>query len=612
MTPARPPLVLALVVALPLLAGGALVGLAVWGWIADVTWAAWLGTTLAVLFALAVVAGARAPRPSPEGVPLTREAQPALWREVDDLADRLGAVRPTTLHLVAATDATSLRTGRGWDLALGLPLLARLTAGELRVVLSHALALHRTAREPGVAALLAVDERVQSSYDHLRAPLSWVLWPWRWAHAAAMGFVERELGDEADRLAAAVTSPSTAATALRRSIEIEVAWGVVLDEYAALFTSSRRRASLTEALARVEEAGRADLAAVAAESLRAERPGWLDSSSTTADRIAALAELPDQGPPGDGRPALALWTGGQESLAAAEGELLVEPLPVVGWDELVGEGVPLATRQAMVGAAVAIAEQASGRVMTPASYAWLFAELTRPDGGAVRDLLAATGEEPGDDDPAGFLSSLVACGLFETGAEARLRWDGPAAIVDHDGRTIDLAALTADAVGSPTRIGVLTELLERRGLDLGRTPGEDVPPPLPEVLAVATLLVVDGAGRYDAFFWTSGLLLVPTATTMGGSLLGEQAAPRQAERVDAVLRRPLAELQASPGVRWVPAESMRRWQARLLPRVAIHLDTDDGRLELRPSEESQGDTDIPDALALMVGPPTRRSDWEAS
>ena len=43
-----------------------------------------------------------------------------------------------------------------------------------------------------------------------------------------------------------------------RSIEIEVAWGVVLDEYAALFTSSRRRASLTEALARVADRRRAD------------------------------------------------------------------------------------------------------------------------------------------------------------------------------------------------------------------------------------------------------------------------------------------------------------------------------------------------------------------
>ena len=188
MTPARPPLVLALVVALPLLVLGAVVTLAAWGWATDRSWAAWLGTTLGLLLGLAIVAGWRAPRPTPEGVPLTRQAQPVLWREVDDLADRLGAVRPTSLHLLAVADATSLRTPEGWDLGVGHPLLVRLTAGELRVVLSHALALHRTAREPGVAALLAVDERLQSIYDHVRAPLSWVLWPLRWGHTAAMGF----------------------------------------------------------------------------------------------------------------------------------------------------------------------------------------------------------------------------------------------------------------------------------------------------------------------------------------------------------------------------------------------------------------------------------------
>lgn len=612
MTPARPPLVLALVVALPLLVLGAVVTLAAWGWATDRSWAAWLGTTLGLLLGLAIVAGWRAPRPTPEGVPLTRQAQPVLWREVDDLADRLGAVRPTSLHLLAVADATSLRTPEGWDLGVGHPLLVRLTAGELRVVLSHALALHRTAREPGVAALLAVDERLQSIYDHVRAPLSWVLWPLRWGHTAAMGFVERALGDEADRLAAAVTTPATAASALRRTTEIEVAWEVVLDEYASLFSSYGRRASLAEALARLEEAARDDLARVAAESLNSDRPGWLDSTSTTADRIAALGELPDPGLASDHRPALTLWSGGPEALLAAEGALVVEPLPVVGWDELVGEGVPVATRQAMAAAAATIRLPGAAGPAAPASYAQLFAELARPAGGAVRDLLLASSEEPTDDDPAAFLGSLVACGLFETGAGAQLRWDAPAAIVDHDGGPIDLAALIADAVGAPARIRALVELLERRGLDLGRSPGEDAPPPLPTVLAVATLLTVDGQGRFDAFFWTTGLLLVPTSTSLGGSLLGDQSAVRQADRVDAVLRRPLGELQRTDGVRWVPAGTMRRWQARLLPRLAVHLDTDEGTLELRPTEESQGDTDIPEALALMVGPPTRRSDWEAS
>ena len=612
MSPLRPRLVLLLIVAFPGLFLASFVVLAVWGWGSATTWAAWLGTTLTLLFAVAVVGGWRAPRPVVDGVALTRDAQPLLWREVDDLADRLGASRPASVHLICAPDAASRRTARGWDLALGFPLLVRLTAGELRVVLSHAIAFHRTLRRPGVAALLATDERLQSVYDNVNPPVSWLLWPLRWVHTAAMGFVERELGDEADRLAAAVTTPGTAAAALRRTTEIEVAWQVIDEEYLSLFPSYGRRASLAEALQQVEEASRDDIARAAGERLRVQRPGWLDSTSTTADRIAALGELPDPGLARDTRPALSLWTGGHAALIAAEGNLAVEPLPVVGWDELIREGLPVATRQAMAGAAATIRSAVSTDPTPPASYALLFAELARPDGGEVGALVRETSEAHGDDDPAGFLTSLLACGLFETGAEARLRWDAPAEILDHDGRAMDLAALVTDAVGSPARIAALTELLERRGLDLGRSPGEDAPPPLPEVLVVATQLKVDGRDRYDAFFWTTGLLLVPTAATLGGTILGDQSATRQAERVDAVLRRPLADLQTTSGNRWVPAEAMRRWQARLVPRITVHIDTDEGALELRPTEESQGGTEIPEVLVVMVGPPTRRKDWEAS
>ena len=43
--------------------------------------------------------------------------------------------------------------------------------------------------------------------------------------------------------------------------------------------------------------------------------------------------------------------------------------------------------------------------------------------------------------------------------------------------------------------------------------GEDAPEPLPECLVVATLLKLDGRGSYDAFVWTSGILLVPSGAS---------------------------------------------------------------------------------------------------
>lgn len=605
----RAPVTLALIVAFPLVFAAGLVALTVWSWSTDTTWATYVTTGLLVGFVAAIVGGLRSPQPAPEGVPLTREAQPVLWREIDDLADRLGATRPESLTTLHAPSAGGARTRSGWGLVLGYPLLVRMTAGELRSVMAHTIARYRTVREPGVGALLAVHERLERIYDQGSGPLGWLLWPLRWFHAAAIGFVERQWGEEADRLAAAMTTPHTAASALRRATELEVMWDTFESEYVSLFPSVGRRASIAEGLRLLEDAARPDLAAAADEALAAEEPGWWDANTTTAERIASLTELPDAGLPDDTRPALALWTGGPAALLALEGELFVEPLPVTNWDELVRDGVPLATRQAMAGLAAAIALPGVPDDAPPASYGQLFNELARPAGGALGQLQREASEEPDDEDPADLLAALVRCALFESGAQARVRWDAAPDVVDHDGSRIDVGSLTADAVGSADRVGALAELLERRGLDLARTPGEDAPEPLPECLVVATLLKLDGKGSYDAFVWTSGILLVPSGATLGRTMLGDQSVARQSERVDEVLSRPLAEMQAAPGTRWIPREAVLAWRSTLVPVVATHLRTDEGDLELRPTSESQGLAEIDAALEGIVGPPTRRRDW---
>ncbi|MFF0577036.1 M48 family metallopeptidase [Streptosporangium saharense] len=210
-------------------------------------------TTIPALWVLRglFVAGAEAPE-TPGGVSVTPEQAPELWAAVTELAGRLGTRPPATVRLTAevnaeVTEETRLLglVGGRRHLYVGLPLLAGLTAGELRVVLCHELGHYAHAHtrlgaityRGHLALRVTLDrlERSRSPHPSARGgrrqnvPVSWIWWPfvgyamlYFWISSA----VNRRQELQADAAAARIAGAGVAAEALWRALVVlPVAWG---------------------------------------------------------------------------------------------------------------------------------------------------------------------------------------------------------------------------------------------------------------------------------------------------------------------------------------------------------------------------------------------------
>ncbi|MEV4097805.1 M48 family metallopeptidase [Streptosporangium saharense] len=209
-------------------------------------------TTIPALWVLRglFVTGAEAPA-DPGGVSVTPEQAPELWAAVTELAARLGTRPPATVRLTAevnaeVTEETRLLglVGGRRHLYVGLPLLAGLTAGELRVVLCHELGHYAHAHtrlgaityRGHLALRVTLDRLERSRTPHPSAgggrrrsvPVSWIWWPfvgyamlYFWISSA----VNRRQELQADAAAAGIAGAGVAAEALWRALVVlPVAW----------------------------------------------------------------------------------------------------------------------------------------------------------------------------------------------------------------------------------------------------------------------------------------------------------------------------------------------------------------------------------------------------
>ncbi|GLZ32785.1 Zn-dependent protease [Lentzea sp. NBRC 105346] len=468
------------VLALALLAGYFVVGgllsvgllfLAVWVWLRQedpggAIWLTIIGLGVGVPMGWSLLRAIYA-RPEPGGVPLTREAQPELWRHVDELAALAQTRSPDDIRLVAEANAAVWEHRDVRYLRLGLPLLAGLSVGELRSVLAHELGHygggHTKASEATFRAKLALED----AQDGLVNGFGFgpVLFAYARLYALVAASVSREHELYADSRSVLAAGRPTAQRALQRIGPLHEAWTDFVGSYVSLADHAERMPPLLAGFRayldhprRVHELR--ELQEVYADQ---EPTSVFDSHPPVRERVAAMAGMP--GPevvPDDERPG---WTvvNGLDNLA----QELLEPRPIADWPEIVELAGPAhVTRQA---ALLAHAGRVAriGDTLGDVLDALARGELRKLTGGTVDPTVSeADALRAAVDAVSELLGFAIADALVRTGrARLELNWGGVFTLRFADGAVVYPDDLVRPAVADPVLVPQLRAQLREMGMD---------------------------------------------------------------------------------------------------------------------------------------------------
>jgi Zn-dependent protease with chaperone function len=345
----------------------------------------------------------------PPGIAVTAAQEPLLWARVGELARIVGTRPPREIRLVPDVNAAvwedtkllGLIPGKR-HMMIGVPLLLGLTRAQLDSVIAHELghysgrdtragALYTRTRATVVSAKVAAERNQHAG--HYSGAAVWAALFGAYARLVLSVTQPAARAQEyaADRVAAQVGGRAAASAALREIPVLDAAFDFYLDRYVAPGAAMKALPLPAEVLGGFgsllqDPERRAEL-----DDLRAKPPkgelGRFDSHPPIAERIAAIAALPETGsaPEGGDASALTLLTNPQAALTGVGTRMLEEVsagATGLEWDRLAATvGHTLATERANVVRAV-VANQTG----QPSS---LGAFLGLVDSGRLDHVLAA-------------------------------------------------------------------------------------------------------------------------------------------------------------------------------------------------------------------------------
>ncbi|MER6574574.1 M48 family metallopeptidase [Nonomuraea sp. NPDC001023] len=422
------------------------------------------------------------------GVPVGREHEPALWQAVEDLARRVRTAPPDEIRLVPEVNAAVSEDTRFLGLRatrrrmfIGLPLLQTLTVDELRAVLGHELGhysgAHTRLGAPVYRGRVSLIATVQGLGNH---PIIQRLFAWyAKLYLRVSQAVSRRQELEADAFAVAIGGRQAMSGALRKIHDTSLGWDLYAGDYLSLTgVGGTRPASVFGGFhALMNDPGRQ--AEIARLGERPEEVSPYDSHPSLADRLAAIAVLPEPEHVPDPRPALTLLRDPDVAAEAVERSMwtpeALAGLRPVPWDELVAQGM-YAGRNAEALHDLAVAGQ---RVMG-ATRPYLdaaFEAIARGRQAELAERLRELGWKPSETLLAGVLGQALEAVLIQLG-EARwtLSWSGPARLLYDDGEEVALAEYAARVAGDPEAVAGLRQWLGDHGMRHDYVPAEEPVP----------------------------------------------------------------------------------------------------------------------------------------
>jgi len=486
------------------------------------------------------------------GLVVPRDAAPRLWAAVDDLAAEVDTRPPDEIRVVPEVNAAVSERARLLGLVggrrtllVGLPLLQTFTMSQLRAVLAHEMG-HYSHSHTRLAAvtyrgrvtMIAIIAHVG---PHNLVGLLFTQYARLFFLVEAA--VSRRQEVEADRAAARIAGRAAAMSALADLPGLGAVWRFYLDRYVgrglrfgyapdALFLGFPQLVA-----ARADE-----LAKARSNPAEPERSRW-DSHPPIADRLAAIAAMPedaamvDDGPAHVLVPDLAALAGRLDSLVLRpDGQ---ERLP---WDEYLAR----VAEAELTGAAAALLGE--------------FARQTGRDSASAADLVDTVGTPTYDGfvravlppgiaaDPAagnGPLATVIAACAVRSGvAHGMQSWSsGPAVLVGGDGERFDAEGIAA-RLADPGTAAAAREELRERGIRLDPTADRAQTAEEGRPLGAVSNVVVDGKRR-DLVIYDTGLLVVP-----GSPRRRMRQSLKRLHKV--ATESTVEELRSTPGSRYVP------------------------------------------------------------
>ncbi|MBP2475069.1 Zn-dependent protease with chaperone function [Crossiella equi] len=503
----------------------------------------------------------------PRGPRLTRQAQPELWRVVEELAELAGTRPPDEITLIGEVNAAvredtrllGLRPGTR-HLMIGLPLLAGLTVAELRAVLAHELGHYGRGHSRFAAVAYRGSEALARTVDRLdRGPVRWVLGGYAGLYRLVSGAATRAQERQADEVMAATSGPAAAANALRAVATLGPAWAAFNRRYARLAITADRTPDLLLGFHAflVHPAQRDWLAGLVEDVLDEQPESRFDSHPTLRRRLAALARAGDHDPEPDARPAWAVLTDPRTTVPALEGELIARELgPRASWAEIVRLAGAADARQGAGLLAKAVVDSGQGREGTVGEAV---RALRR---GRVEELAApvawdgATAEEV----VAELLADTVVAALVQAGrAHHELNWGGPWVVRLFDGKVFHATLLTRPAAADRNRVESLGRNLTALGVPPGFVhrldPEESTVDEEPALVGVFSSVKLGSAPK-DLLVYGTGLLVLPLARGVwvrrGFAGLAGASERLERKRIARLTGQGHTALAAVPGALWLP------------------------------------------------------------
>ncbi|MBM2614423.1 M48 family metallopeptidase [Actinoplanes sp. LDG1-06] len=454
----------------------------------------------------------------PEGLLLTPQQAPDLWRLVGDMAVAAGTRAPDEIRLVPEVNAAVSEDTKMLGLVagtrrlyLGVPLLQTFTIDQMRSVIGHELG-HYSGSHTRLAAItyrgrLALRETLNNVGKWNIA--GWVFKAYGWLFLMVSNAVTRRQELEADEVSVRVAGVEAATSAMREIPVVAAAWNFYFGRYISYgWEQGFAPDDVFGGFRHLYYARAAELAGLREEEPDNETSRW-DTHPSTGERIAAMRALPAMHHPADTRSATILFPHLHEAGLALQREVVdFGDRQVLPWAQFTAAAMG---KSLQTGADRVFRSAARVAGVPEAGLAEVFGLVaSRRLGELAVEFFPQSSKAEAAARFADIMEDLIALAALHSGVVAyQHSWSEPARLVDRWNQPVDLTEVAKLAV-APETLDLAVARIQQAGvrIEAARVVEARATASGADVIGLMANVKVDGQ-ETDLILLNRGFLFVP-------------------------------------------------------------------------------------------------------